>query len=82
MYPNMGAGVAGPMPGMGWGGQDMSAMAQFMPNAMGNFPNTMGELICALTHPSLTSANMYRNAWNGSDECSSRNVRGFWYEHE
>ncbi|EEA27377.1 hypothetical protein TMatcc_004336 [Talaromyces marneffei ATCC 18224] len=42
MYPNMGAGMAGMMPGMGWAGQDMSAMAQFMPNAMGSFPNTMG----------------------------------------
>jgi hypothetical protein len=41
MFPNMGAGM-GMMP-MGWGGQDMSAMAQFMPNAMSNFPNTMGE---------------------------------------
>jgi hypothetical protein len=44
MYPNMGAGMAGMMPGVGWAGQDMSTMAQFMPTAMGNFPNTMGEL--------------------------------------
>lgn len=39
----MGAGMVGMMPGMNWGGQDMSAMAQFMPNAMSNFPNAMGE---------------------------------------
>lgn len=79
MFPNMGAGMAGMMP-MGWAGQDMSAMAQFMPNAMANFPNTMGESIRTLT--CITLANMKRNAWNGSDECSSRNVRGFWCEHE
>lgn len=42
MFLNMGAGMAGMMP-MGWGSQDMSAMTQFMPSAMGNFPNTMGE---------------------------------------
>ncbi|EED19826.1 conserved hypothetical protein [Talaromyces stipitatus ATCC 10500] len=43
VYPNMGVGMAqGMMPGMGWAGQDMGAMAKFMPAAMGNFQNTMG----------------------------------------
>jgi hypothetical protein len=43
MVPNTGFGMTpAAMPSMGWGGQDFSAMAPFMPNAMGNFQNPMG----------------------------------------
>jgi hypothetical protein len=51
MLPNTGFGMTpGMAPSMGWGGQDLGAMSQFMPAAMGNFQNPMGTSAFPLVH--------------------------------